>query len=168
MSSSLRPQEPADVSNQNVTLIGIMRCLREYFGLYHLNGKNYLCTPGILFIWASLAQPPSHKLSGEESWWFFSTAIMGVIYYLKSIQIHSKVFWTNAEWSISTAGGLGCRHLSGYICNSARQQVHSCPRLEEFWRKVVPGVLYFTLGTAKACLAQTDGFQSGFVMLRRW
>lgn len=130
-----------------------MRCLREYFGLCHLNGKNYLlCTPGILFIQASLAQPPSHKLSREESWWFFSTAIMDVIYYLKNVQIHGKVFWTNAEWSVSSAGGLGCSHLSGYICNSARQQVHSCPRWEEFWRKVVPGVLYFTLGTAKACL----------------
>lgn len=52
MSGSLRPWEAADVSNQNVTLIRVMRCLREYFGLCHLKGKNYLfCTLGILFIW---------------------------------------------------------------------------------------------------------------------
>lgn len=51
MSGSLRPREAADVSNQNVTLIGVMRCLREYFGLCHLKGKNYLfCIWGILFI----------------------------------------------------------------------------------------------------------------------
>lgn len=133
-----------------------MRCLWEYFGLCHLIGKNHLFSiPGILFISASSAQAPSRKLSGEESWWFFSTATMGIIYYLKNVRIDGKVFWTNVEWSVSSAAGLGYRHRSWCVLHGAGQQVQRRPWQEEIRGNVLPDALYFTLGTARACLAAT-------------
>lgn len=154
MSGSVRSQEPADVSNQNVTLIRIIRCLREYFGLCLLNGKNYLFSSlGILFIWASSAQASSHKLSGEESWWFSSAAMMGRIHYLKNVQIQREVFWTNVEQPVSSAAGLGCRHCPWDSLRSARQQVQSHLWQEEIWGNEIPDSLHCTLGTTKACPA---------------
>lgn len=68
MSGSVRSQEPADVSNQNITLIRIIGCWREYFGLCLLNGKSYLFSSlGILFVWASSAQASSHKKKAGDS-----------------------------------------------------------------------------------------------------
>lgn len=154
MSGSVRSQEPADVSNQNVTLIRVIRCSREYFGLCRLNGKNYLFSSlGILFVWASSAQASSHKSSGEESWWFFSATTTGRIYCLRNVQIQSKVFWTNVEQPVSSAAGLGCRHCPWHVLPSARQQVQSHPRQQEIWGNEIPDALHFTLGMTKACLA---------------
>lgn len=126
MSGSVRSQEPADVSNQSVTLIRIIGCLREYFGLCLLNGKNYpFSSLGFLFIRASSAQVSSHKLSGEESWWFSSAAM--IIYCLKNVQIQSKVFQTNVEQPVSSAAWLGGRHCPWDSLPSARQQVQRVP-----------------------------------------
>lgn len=79
--------------------------------------------------------------------------MMGKIYYLKNVQIQSKVFQTKAEQPLSSAAGLRCRHCPQDLLPSARQQIQSYPWQEESWGNEIPDILYFTLGTTKACLA---------------